>query len=80
MIYIHALRRFSARGREYKYYILQHGELDIGAMQEAAAHFVGNHDFRNFCKVDAQHVCNFRRTVLDFRQGSIPCHPHKNLS
>ncbi len=59
MIYTHALRRFSARGREYKYYILQHGELDIGAMQEAAAHFVGDHDFR---------------------QGSIPCHPHKNLS
>ncbi|CAL5221610.1 g3830 [Coccomyxa viridis] len=59
--------RFSARGREYKYYIVQHGELDIEAMQEAATHFVGDHDFRNFCKVDAQHVSNFRRTVLDFR-------------
>lgn len=62
--------RFSARGREYKYYIQQHGELDIDAMQAAAAHFVGEYDFRNFCKVDAQHVANFRRRVLDFRQGS----------
>jgi tRNA pseudouridine38/39 synthase len=36
-------------------------------MQQAASHFVGEHDFRNFCKVDAQHVSNFRRTILDFR-------------
>lgn len=63
--------RFSARGREYKYYILQHGDLDIGAMQAAAAHFVGEHDFRNFCKVDAQHISNFRRRVLDFRWASL---------
>ena len=72
-------RRFSARGREYKYYIVQHGELDIEAMQEAATHFVGDHDFRNFCKVDAQHVSNFRRTVLDFRQGPVLSHQHNKL-
>ena len=36
-------------------------------MQEAAAHFIGEHDFRNFCKVDAEHVKNFVRTILDFR-------------
>ena len=73
------MHRFSARGREYKYYILQHGELDIEAMQQAAAQFVGEHDFRNFCKVDAQHVSNFRRTVLDFRQASHPCHQQGKL-
>ena len=66
-----ARRRFSARGREYKYYILQHGDLDIEAMQAAAAHFVGEHDSRNFCKVDAQRVSNFRRRVLDFRWASL---------
>lgn len=36
-------------------------------MQEAASHFVGEHDFRNFCKVDAEHVKNFVRRILDFR-------------
>lgn len=36
-------------------------------MQEAAAHFIGEHDFRNFCKIDAEHVKNFVRTILDFR-------------
>lgn len=46
---------------------MQHGQLDIAAMQEAAAHFVGEHDFRNFCKIDAEHVKNFVRTILDFR-------------
>ena len=67
--------RFSAHGREYKYYIVQHGELDIAAMQQAAAHFVGTHDFRSFCKVDAQHVSTFCRTILDFRQGLFSCLP-----
>ena len=61
------LDRFSAVHREYKYFIVQRGDLDVAAMQEAAAHFTGDHDFRNFCKVDAQHVSSFRRTILDFR-------------
>ncbi|CAL8468632.1 g8172 [Coccomyxa elongata] len=59
--------RFSAVHREYKYFIVQRGDLNLAAMREAAGHFVGDHDFRNFCKVDAQHVSSFRRTVLDFR-------------
>lgn len=36
-------------------------------MQQAAAHFVGEHDFRNFCKADAEHVNHFVRHILDFR-------------
>lgn len=28
--------------------------LDIGRMQDAAAHLVGTHDFKSFCSVDAQ--------------------------
>ena len=72
--------RFSAHGREYKYYIVQHGELDIAAMQQAAAHFVGTHDFRSFCKVDAQHVSTFCRTILDFRQDLFSCLPSSACS
>ena len=59
--------RFNTRHREYTYFVIQHGQLDIAAMQEAASHFVGEHDFRNFCKIDAEHVKNFVRTILDFR-------------
>eukprot|EP00798_Chlamydomonas_sp_ICE-L_P027671 gene27671-7312_t len=67
--------RFSATYREYKYFIVQQADaegkapprLNIAAMQEAANHFVGEHDFRNFCKPDVAAVRNFRRTILHFR-------------
>ena len=36
-------------------------------MQAAAKCFLGTHDFRNFCKVDAQHVNHFVRAILEFR-------------
>ena len=65
------LARFSAVHREYKYFIVQRGDLDLAAMQEAAGYFAGDHDFRNFCKVDAQHVSSFRRTILDFRIAPV---------
>ena len=35
----------------------------MGAMGAAAALLVGEHDFRNFCKIDPS-VTNFRRSVL----------------
>ena len=37
--------------REYKYFLLLHGGEDLQAMRAGAALFVGEHDFRNFCKV-----------------------------
>ena len=41
------------------------GWLDIQAMREAAAFFVGLHDFRNFCKVDAsKQTENFERRIF----------------
>ena len=41
------------------------GWLDIGAMQTAAKHFEGVHDFRNFCKVDAsKQINNFERKIF----------------
>eukprot|EP00245_Coleochaete_scutata_P003367 TRINITY_DN1495_c0_g1_i1.p1 TRINITY_DN1495_c0_g1~~TRINITY_DN1495_c0_g1_i1.p1 ORF type:complete len:212 (+),score=45.17 TRINITY_DN1495_c0_g1_i1:101-736(+) len=35
-------------------------------MREAAAMFVGEHDFRNFCKMDASNVHNYRRCIHAF--------------
>jgi tRNA pseudouridine38/39 synthase len=41
------------------------GELDIPAMRDAAARFLGTHDFRNFCKLDAsKQIENFSRHIF----------------
>jgi tRNA pseudouridine38-40 synthase len=57
--------RFSARSRSYRYRVLEAlsadpllrhstwhvpGPLDLGVMNRAAAHFVGEHDFASFCR------------------------------
>lgn len=59
------LARFSCLGREYKY-LFWKGSLDIPKMQNAASKFIGEHDFRNFCKMDATNVSNYKRRITDF--------------
>ncbi|GKT46959.1 putative tRNA-splicing endonuclease subunit tsp-1 [Colletotrichum spaethianum] len=45
---------------------MREGYLDIDAMNEAARRFVGNHDFRNFCKVDgSKQITNFERRMFE---------------
>jgi tRNA pseudouridine38/39 synthase len=58
--------RFSCRGRHYRYFFTDlREELDIEAMRKAAGYFIGEHDFRNFCKLDvAMQITNFKRTML----------------
>ncbi|KAL5211009.1 hypothetical protein ABZP36_006632 [Zizania latifolia] len=58
------LARFSCLGREYKY-LFWKGDLDILEMQKAASKFIGEHDYRNFCKMDAANVSNYRRQITD---------------
>eukprot|EP00435_Cladocopium_sp_Y103_P065385 s438_g27.t1 len=55
--------RFSCLYRAYQYYFPHNGE-DLELMHLAAQRFVGEHDFRNFCKMDIENVSNFRRRVL----------------
>ncbi|KAG6013335.1 hypothetical protein E4U43_007346 [Claviceps pusilla] len=46
--------------------VLQSGWLDIEAMRDAAKRFEGDHDFRNFCKIDpAKQITNFRRRIFE---------------
>jgi tRNA pseudouridine38/39 synthase len=54
--------RFDATSRAYKYFFTK-GRLDIAAMRDGARYFVGKHDFRNFCKIDAAKVSNFERVM-----------------
>lgn len=63
-----AEREFSARfdcvQRTYKYWF-PIGNLDISKMWEAGQRFIGEHDFRNFCKMDvANGVVNYKRRIF----------------
>ncbi|XP_030952132.1 tRNA pseudouridine(38/39) synthase-like isoform X2 [Quercus lobata] len=57
--------RFSCLSREYKYFFWREN-LNLLAMESAGRKFVGEHDFRNFCKMDAVNVHNYRRNVTSF--------------
>lgn len=57
--------RFSCLSREYRY-LFWRGTLDVSAMQKAAEKLIGEHDFRNFCKMDAANVKNYRRKITKF--------------
>lgn len=56
--------RFSCLFRHYKYFFHGNG-VDMDRMIKASTYFLGEHDFRNFCKVDgSKQITNFRRGVL----------------
>lgn len=48
------------------------GGMDLDSMQKAATAFLGQHDFRNFCRVDAEHIKHCVRSILDFRIEEFP--------
>ncbi|XP_025074957.1 tRNA pseudouridine(38/39) synthase isoform X2 [Pogonomyrmex barbatus] len=57
--------RFDCKYRRYRYFFPR-GNLDIVAMDKAVKYAIGDHDFRNICKMDvANGVVNFKRTVID---------------
>jgi len=56
--------RFDCKQREYKYFFPK-SQLDIEAMRQAAQDLIGEHDFRNLCKMDVKNnVTNFTRRIL----------------
>lgn len=74
--------RFSCRARHYRYFFTDlRDELDLEAMRKAAAYFVGEHDFRNFCKLDvAMQINNFKRTIISADIVQYEGHPPNNMS
>lgn len=56
--------RFSCLHREYKYFFLDDG-LDVDKMRMACRKLQGEHDFRNFCKMDAANIHNFVRQITE---------------
>lgn len=57
--------RFSCDYRHYRYFFHK-GDLDIELMREAAKLYLGEHDFRNFCKVDgSKQLTHHTRSMLE---------------
>ena len=71
--------RFSCTSRTYKYFF-PHGNLDLSRMLQAARALIGEHDFRNLCKMDVGNgVVTYHRciTAVDLaicRHESRTCH------
>lgn len=57
--------RFDCYSRTYRYFFFAQ-DLDLRSMATAMSKLVGQHDFRNFCKVDPVNVSNFVRQILQF--------------
>ncbi|XP_076068711.1 tRNA pseudouridine(38/39) synthase-like [Oratosquilla oratoria] len=58
--------RFDCSQRTYKYFFPK-GDLRIQAMNHAAQLLVGEHDYRNLCKMDVGNgVVNFKRSISRF--------------
>ncbi|KAK8392343.1 hypothetical protein O3P69_014590 [Scylla paramamosain] len=63
--------RFDCCQRTYKYFFPQ-GSLDLLAMNKAGQHLVGEHDFRNLCKMDvANGVVNFKRRIMAVKVARV---------
>ncbi|XP_071724478.1 uncharacterized protein [Rutidosis leptorrhynchoides] len=58
--------RFSCLSRQYKYFFWKEN-LNISVMESAGKKLLGEHDFRNFCKMDAANVHNYRRHISSFK-------------
>ncbi|RDB27487.1 tRNA pseudouridine(38/39) synthase [Hypsizygus marmoreus] len=61
--------RFSCTYRHYKYFFspdtFSGPGLDVERMRAAASRLIGEHDFRNMCKIDAgKQITMFRRNVM----------------
>lgn len=54
--------RFSCAYRKYRYFFIKRN-LDIEKMSEATNRLIGDHDFRNICKIDIAKVSNFEREI-----------------
>lgn len=65
--------RFSASGRHYKYFFVNDSSTffdnsyDMNKMNSGLEKIIGNHDFRNMCKINAMEVTNFEREMVSAR-------------
>ncbi|KAI7904046.1 pseudouridine synthase [Cokeromyces recurvatus] len=59
--------RFDCVGRTYRYFFAR-GKMEIERMRTACRYFEGQHDFRNFCKMDpSKNITSYERTIMSMR-------------
>lgn len=58
--------RFSCLYREYKYFFCME-DMDFSLLSTSVSLYRGEHDFRNFCKMDIVNVSNFKRRIVSAR-------------
>ncbi|CAG2101713.1 unnamed protein product [Medioppia subpectinata] len=65
--------RFDCKSRSYKY-LFPKGGLDVERMRIGCNYLLGEHDFRNFCKMDVNNgVINYRRNILSIDLQRYSC-------
>ncbi|KOC63618.1 tRNA pseudouridine(38/39) synthase, partial [Habropoda laboriosa] len=70
--------RFNCKFRMYKYFFPR-GNLNIDAMDKAVKYTIGEHDFRNICKMDVGNgVTNYMRTIIDAKVSTY-CQNFRNV-
>ena len=47
----------------YRYYFLRR-KYDVDRIRDAVKRLEGEHDFRNFCRIDTINVCDFTRAIF----------------
>ena len=62
----------------YRYYFLRR-KYDVDRIRDAVKRLEGEHDFRNFCRIDTNNVCDFTRAifrgdVVEVKKGFHHCH------
>lgn len=63
--------RFDCKKRTYKYFFPK-GNLNIQMMQEAVDKLIGEHDYRNFCKMDVGNgVVNYTRKIVSAEISAV---------
>lgn len=55
--------RYKCIAREYKYFFMKN-LLNIEKMKEACQYFIGEHDFRNFCKINPTNSLDYKFFIL----------------
>ncbi|CAG2121248.1 unnamed protein product, partial [Medioppia subpectinata] len=72
--------RFDCKSRSYKY-LFPKGGLDVERMRIGCNYLLGEHDFRNFCKMDVNNgVVNYRRNILSIDLQRYSCDANCDIS
>lgn len=51
--------RYNCTAREYRYFFVKN-LLDVEKMRDASQFYLGDHDFRNFCKINPSNALDYQ--------------------